>query len=142
VSLSFHARNWTLALALLAWPALTQANIGDDLSQLRQRFGSASVVGSQMLFQHDGYSICVYFDGIHAGMEVFVRDGSDPKKTDITQQDIDKILSDEGAGQPWTPVQVPSGKPTWIRADGKLLARLSVGDKADDKYLTIMSNTK
>jgi len=52
----------------------------DDLSQLRQRFGSASVVGSQMLFQHDGYSICVYFDGIHAGMEVFVRDGSDPKK--------------------------------------------------------------
>ena len=131
-----------LAVIFLTCPILAQANIGDDLAQLRIRYGSAKDMDGQMLFQHDGYSICVYFDGSHAGMEVFVRDGSQPDKTDITQDDIDAILAAEGDGQTWNQVESKSGKPTWLRADGKLIARMSVGDKPEDKYLMIMVNEK
>ena len=132
----------TLAAVIVACPSLAQANIGDDLNQLRGRFGSAKDMDGQMLFQHDGYSICVYFDGIHAAMEVFVRDGSKPDKTDITQDDIDQILTDEGNGQEWHSFQSSSGKQSWLRADGKLIARLSVGDTPQDKYLMVMVNEK
>ena len=142
MSLPSRAQNWALVLALLAWSAQAQADIGDDLTQLRGHYGSAKDMGNQMLFQHDGYSICVYFDGIHSAMEVYVRDGSDPKKLDIAQQDIDDIMAREGSGQAWNPIQTRSGKPTWLRADGKLLARLSVGDKPEDKYFTVMVNSK
>ena len=130
-----------LAVALLAWPVTVQANIGDDLSQLRKRYGSAKEIGNQMLFQHDGYSIAVYFDGTHSGMEVFVRDGSKPDKLDITQEDIDKILVSQD-GPNWNAVKTTSGKPTWVSADGRLIARLSEGDKSDDKFLTVMVNSK
>jgi hypothetical protein len=94
-----------------------------------------------MLFQHDGYSIAVYFDGSHSAMEVFVRDGSIPDKVDITQDDIDKILIAEG-GRYWDSVQSNSGKPTWVSADHKLIARLTVGSDPSDKFLTVMENSK
>jgi hypothetical protein len=135
-------RKFFLAAALVGWPMAVQANIGEDFTQLHARYGSAREVGNQMLFQHDGYSICVYFDGIHSGMEVFMRDGSKPGKIDFTEQDIEQVLSDEGEGQTWNPVQVPSGKRTWIRSDNKLIARFTEGDKPEDKYLTIMLNAK
>ena len=60
------------------------------------RYGSTQAVGNQVLFQHDGFSICVYFDGAHSGMEVFLRDGSKPGKTDFTEQDVEQILAAEG----------------------------------------------
>ncbi len=91
-----------------------------------------------MLFQHDGYSIAVYFDGTRSGMEIFVRDGSKAGKEDITPDDIDAILSLEGAGQPWHPIQVRSGEPTWLRADGKLIARFN----SNEKILAVMANAK
>ncbi len=118
------------------------ANIGDDIGQLRGRYGSAKDMGGQMLFQHDGYSICVYFDGSHAAMEVFVRDGSVKDKTDITKDDIDKILSEEGVGQTWNEVETASGKKIWLRADGKMIARLSIDDKSSEKTLMVMLNQK
>ena len=147
MTLFAFARNLALAAVILACSAPVRANIGDNLAQLRGRYGSAKDMAGQMLFQHDGYSICVYFDGSHAAMEVFVRDGSKKDKngvaqTDITQTDIDQILEAEGGGQTWNPVQTSSGKQTWLRADGKLIARLSVGDKPEDKYLMIMVNEK
>ena len=111
-------------------PFLAQAKIGDDLTALRVSYGSASKIGDQMLFKHDGYSIAVSFDGgLHAAMEVFVRDGSIPTKPDMTQADIDEILILEGDGQTWSPVVVHSGEPTWLRADHKLIARFSPADK-------------
>jgi hypothetical protein len=115
-----------------------RAAIGDDLSTLRGTYGSAKEVGGQMLFRHDGYSIAVYFDGTRSGMEIFVRDGSDPKKTEITSKDIDSILALEGQGQPWNPVQTRSGEPTWLRADGKVIARFN----SSEKILAVLVNAK
>jgi hypothetical protein len=142
VTLFACVRNVALAAFIVGCPALVRANVGDDLGQLRGHYGSAKNMGGQMLFQHDGYSICVYFDGSHAAMEVFVRDGSKKDKTDITQDDIDLILAAEGVGQTWNPVQTSSGRKTWLRADGKMIARLSVDDKSSEKTLMIMVNAK
>lgn len=91
-----------------------------------------------MLFKHDGYSIAVYFDGTRSGMEIFVRDGSIPTKPDMTQADVDAVLTLEGAGQAWHPVQTHSGQPTWMRADGKLIARFN----PTEKILAVMENAK
>jgi hypothetical protein len=115
-----------------------RAVVGDDETQLRTAYGSATLVGSQMLFKHDGYSIAVYFDGTRSGMEIFVRDGSIPTKLDITDSDVTAILALEGAGQSWNPIQTHSGQPTWLRADGKLLARFN----PTEKIVTVMENAK
>jgi hypothetical protein len=131
-------RNLLLVLGLLISVAPARAVIGDDLTTLRATYGSASQVGNQMLFQHDGYSIAVYFDGTRSGMEIFVRDGSKADKQDITSADIDAILVLEGAGQPWHPIQVRSGEPTWLRADGKLIARFN----PTEKILAVIANSK
>ena len=111
--------------------------IGDDLDQLRAAYGSAASVGNQMLFQHDGYSIAVYFDNDRSAMEIFVCDGSKKGKTEITQADIDTILKAEGAGQEWGSVQTKSGQPTWLRADKKLIARYN----QSQGILTVMVNS-
>ena len=135
-----------LAILLLTWPTVVQANIGDTVEKLRGRYGSAKIVGNQMLFQHDGYSICVYFDGDKSGMEVYVRDGSIKDKTDITDEDIKALLSkeSESGGTNWAWIEKPmvSGKRVFLRSDGKLIARLSDGDRGGDKFFTIMLNTK
>ena len=112
--------------------------VGDDMVKLRAVYGSASKVGGQMLFQHDGYSVAVYFDGAYSAMEIFVRDGSKPDKTDISQADIDEILLLEGAGQPWSEVRTSRGEPTWLRADGKLIARFN----PSEKIVAVMTNSK
>jgi len=141
------ARIMLLTGLLLACPLFPRANIRYDIGQLRGHFGGAKDMGGQMLFQHDGYSICVYFDGSHAAMEVFVRDGSKKDKkgtalTDITQDDVDQILAKEGVGLTWNQVQTAGGKTTWLRSDNKLIARLSVDSKSNDKTLMIMVNEK
>ena len=115
-----------------------QGAVGDTLPKLRTTYGSATKVGNQMLFQHDGYSIAVYFDGAYAAMEIFVRDGSKPDKNDISQADIDEILLLEGAGQPWSVVRTSRGEPTWLRGDGKIIARFN----ASEKILAVMENSK
>ena len=147
---------------LLAWPALAQANIGDDLTQLRTRYGSAKDMGGQMLFEvrlvsgqivpargsadtENHFTIAVYFDGDHSAMEVFTRNTSDPVKANMTQADIDAILAVTNDGLTWNPVQVPTGRTTWLRSDNKLLARFSpnTSGKIDDaSVLVIMLNTK
>jgi hypothetical protein len=114
------------------------AIIGDDLTALRTEYGPAKQVGGQMLFRHQGYSIAVYFDGDRSGMEIFVRDGSDPKKPDLTTADVDAILALESGGAPWNPVQSHSGQPTWLSADGKLVARFN----PSEKILAILVNSK
>jgi hypothetical protein len=131
-----------LALTILG-SNLAQAHIGDTLTKLRQVYGATGQqVGNAMIFQRNGYSICVYFDGDNSAMEVFTRDGSAKDKTDITEKDIDEILVLEGEGQAWNPVTSHSGKPTWLRADNKLIARLSTGDKPEDKVFVVMVNAK
>jgi hypothetical protein len=151
-----------LGVALLAWPATAQANIGDTLPQLRQRYGSAKDMGSQMLFEvrlingqivpargsadtQDHFTVCVYFDGDHSAMEVFTRNTSDPVKANLTQADIDTILAATNDGQTWNPVQLPSGRLTWVRSDNTLIARFSPNKsgKIDDaSVLVIMLNSK
>jgi hypothetical protein len=151
-----------LGVALLAWPALAQANIGDTLPQLRGRYGSAQDMGGQMLFEvrlvngqivpargsadtQDHFSVTVYFDGDHSAMEIFTRNTSNPVKANLTQADIDAILAATNDGQTWNPVQLPSGRTTWMRSDNKLLARFSPNKsgKADDaSVLVIMLNSK
>jgi hypothetical protein len=147
---------------LLACPALAQANIGDTLPDLRGRYGSAKEMGGQMLFEvrlvngrivpardaanaQDHFTITVYFDGDHSAMEVFTRNTSDPVKANLSQADIDAILFATNEGETWNAVRVPSGKPTWLRSDNKLIARFSpnTSGKIDDaSVLVIMLNSK
>ena len=151
-----------LGAILLAWPAVALANIGDTLPDLRGRYGSAKDMGGQMLFEvrvvdgrirpardsadADGhFTVTVYFDGDQSAMEVFTRNTSDPVKANMSQADIETILSCTGDGLAWNAIQVPSGKPTWLRSDNKLIARFSPNKtgKADDaSVLVIMLNTK
>jgi hypothetical protein len=124
-------------------PDLAQAHIGDDLAALRESYGATGKdAGNAVIFQRNGYSICVYFDGDRSAMEVFTRDGSVKNKTDISSQDIDEILELEGQGQHWNPVTSHSGKPTWLRDDKKLIARLSGGDTPGDKVFVVMLNAE
>ena len=105
-----------LGAALLAWPAMAQANIGDTLPQLRARYGSAKDMGGQMLFEvrlvngqivpargsadtQDHFTVTVYFDGDHSAMEIFTRNTSDPVKANLTQADID-CHPGRGQGRP------------------------------------------
>jgi hypothetical protein len=151
-----------VGVALLAWPAMAQANIGDTLPQLRERYGSINDMGGQMLFEvrlingqivpargsadtENHFTVTVYLDDDHSAMEVFTRNTSDPVKANMTQTDIDTILAATDDGQTWNAVQVPSGKPTWVRSDNKLIARFSpnTSGKADDaSVLVIMLNSK
>jgi hypothetical protein len=132
------------ALALLiGWTVHLHAHIGDDLTQLRHAYGATGKrAGNAVIFQKNGYSICIYFDQDRSAMEVFTRDGSVKDKTDITQEDIDAILALEGDGQSWNEVSSKSGKPTWLRSDNRLIARLSTGDTTEDKVFMVMVNEK
>jgi hypothetical protein len=124
-------------------PLVAHGHIGDNLAQLRQAYGATGKeAGNTMIFQRNGYSICVYFDGIHSAMEIFTRDGSDKTKTDITDNDIKSILTMESDGQTWNPVTSHSGHPTWLRSDDKLIARLSPGETTADKVFVVMVNEK
>jgi hypothetical protein len=151
-----------LGVLLLAWPAPAQANIGDDLDQLRARYGSAKDMGGQMLFEvrlvngqivpargsadtENHFTVAVYFDGDLSAMEVFTRNTSDPVKANLTQADIDAILAATSDGLTWNSVQVPTGRTTWLRSDNKLIARFSpnASGKVDDaSVLVIMLNSK
>jgi hypothetical protein len=141
---------------------MAPANIGDTLQELRGRYGSAQDMGGQMLFEvrlvngqivpargsadtQNHFTITVYFDGDHSAMEIFTRNTSDPVKANLTQADIDAILAATNDGQTWNPVQLPSGRPTWMRSDNKLIARFSPNKsgKIDDaSVLVIMLNSK
>jgi hypothetical protein len=120
-----------------------RAHIGDDITQLRQAYGATGKrAGNAIIFQKNGYSICVYFDQDRSAMEMFTRDGSMKDKTDITPHDIDAILALEGDGEQWNQVTSQSGKLTWLRADQHLIARLSTGDQPEDKVFMVMVNEK
>jgi len=162
VSIFSQARTGLLALAIVAWPALAQANIGDDLQALRGHYGSAKDMGGQMLFEvrlvngqiqpargsadtDDHFSVAVYFDGTRSAMEVFTRNTSDPDKAQLQRDDIDTILAAASDGLTWNEVRVPTGHQTWVRSDNKLIARFSpdTGGKPDDaSVLVIMLNSK
>jgi hypothetical protein len=162
VSVLISGRKIALGLALLAWPTPALANIGDTLPELRGRYGSAKDLGNQMLFEvrlvngkivpargsadiENHFTVAVYFDGAHSAMEVFTRNVGDPAKADLTQADIDAFLSAATEGLAWTQVQVPSGRPTWMRSDNKLVARYSPnksGKEDDASVLVIMLNSK
>jgi hypothetical protein len=146
-----------LGVLLMAAFAPARANIGDTMTELRQRYGSAKDMGGQMLFEvrvlngqivpargsadtENHFTITVYFDGDHSGMEVFTRNTSDPVKANMTQTDIDTILTATSDGQDWHAIQVASGKPTWVRTDKKIIARFSPNKsgKADDASVLIL----
>ncbi len=131
------------ALALLA-VAPARANIGDDLAQLRQHYGSFKAVGGEALFVHGRFSVCVYFDGDKSAMEVFTPTSEDPKLNTFSSDEINALLSDQADGQTWSPAPSKTGKPTWLRSDQRLVARLSpAGSKAHDaSVLVIMLNEK
>jgi len=131
---------------LLPWitAASARANIGEDINQLRARYGAFQPVGAQALFQHEGYSICVYFDGEKSAMEVYTPISTDAGGAPMDQDAIDKILAWESDGLKWNPMPVSSGKATWVRADAKIIARLnpSRGGKDDATVLVFMLNSK
>jgi len=158
-----------IALGALLVAALTpaRANVGDTMTDLRQRYGSAKDMGGQMLFEvrlKDGqltpardavdktnlFSITVYFDGVHSAMEIFTRNTSDPSKANMTQDDINAILNAVSGGSPWTQITTPSGKQTWVWGDKKgqlpqLMARFDPAKSADPddaSVLVIMEYTE
>jgi len=162
MSIFSWARNVLPVLALTAWPAVALANIGDDLVQLRARYGSVTYMGPQLLFEvrlykdqivpakgaanpQDHFSVTVYFDNDHSVMEIFTRNTSDPAKSDLAPQDIDTILAATSEGLTWDSVPVRDGKQTWVRSDKKLLARFNPntsGDADGASVLVIMLNSK
>ena len=158
-----------LALGVLLVAALTpaRANIGDTMTELRQRYGSAKDMGGQMLFEvrlKDGqilpargatdvenhFTITVYFDGVHSAMEVFTRNTGDPAKANMTPGDINTILNAIGNGLPWVPLRTGTGKQTWVWGDKRgslpqLLARFdpaSSNSPDDASVLVIMEYTE
>jgi hypothetical protein len=162
VPIFFQARIAWLVVAQAAWPAAARANIGDDLTQLRARYGSVTYMGPQLLFEvrlnqdqivpahgsanpEDHFSVTVYFDADHSVMEIFTRNTSDPEKSDLSSKDIDMILAAESEGLSWDPIQTKNGKPTWVRSDKKLIARFNPNTSGDDtgaSVLVIMLNSK
>jgi hypothetical protein len=159
----------TIALVPLLATALlpARANIGDNITQLRQHYGSAKDMGGQMLFEvrlKDGqifpaadavdknihFTVTVYFDGPYSAMEVFTRNTSDPAKANMTPQDISTILNSLGGDVPWVPVQTQSGKLTWVWGDQKgkppqLMARFDPASSSspdDASVLVIMEYTQ
>jgi hypothetical protein len=162
VRISVLRKSILLAVAMGAWPGAAHANIGDTLPQLRARYGSASDMGSQLLFEvrlndgqivpargtvnpEDHFSVTVYFDGVHSGMEIFTRNTTDPAKSNLTPEDIQSILNAAREGYSWDAAQLANGKSIWLRSDKKLLARFSPNKsgKIDDaSVLVIMLNTK
>jgi hypothetical protein len=132
-----------LALALVLTAPAARAHVGDTVAQLRVVYGAtAKRAGNTLIFERNGYSICVYFDGDVSGMEVFTRDGSLKNRTDITDADIKGILLMEGDGQDWNSVTSKSGRPTWLRADKTLIARLDPGQQPGEKVFVVMINEK
>lgn len=151
-----------LVLTLLAAPALARAYIGDTLPELRKHYGSAKDMGGQMLFEvklsqgqifpardaataNEHFTINVFFDGVHSGMEVYARNTTDPAKADLKQDDIDAILAANGEGLTWNQVTNPTGHMTWVRSDKKLIARFSPnrsGKSDDASVLAIMLYTE
>jgi len=136
-----------MALLFALTAAAAYSNVGDDINALRQAYGATGKKAmNAMIFQKNGYSICVYFDGGRSAMEIFTRDGSVKNKTDITEEDVKSILAQESNGQTWNPVTSKSGHQTWLRSDNRLIARLSEADDAESgapaKALVIMSNEK
>ena len=147
-------------LVLLTCGIHARANIGDSLTDLRARYGSAKDMDGQMLFEvrlRDGQiapargasdvenhlTITVYFDGGKSGMEIFTRNTSDPQKDNMSQDDINTILNAASDGLQWTPLAVSNGKPTWIRSDKRIIAKLNPkqSDSPDDaSVLIIMVN--
>jgi len=112
---------------------------------LAQRYGKYRIIAGQMVFEQGNLSITVYVDGDHSAMEVFTRNSTDPDKSELSQKDIEQILDAESDGKAWNPAQAHSGKPTWIRADNKIIARLNpntTGKPEDAAVLVIMLNTK
>lgn len=165
--LNLTGKKITMVVLLAAALVPARANIGDTLAELRQHYGSAKKMGGQMLFEvrvKDGqivpahgaadvenhFTITVYFDGDRAGMEVFTRNTTDPAKSAITPEDINSILAALGNGIPWQPIEVPSGKQTWVWGSKKgappqLLARFdpSKTSQAEDaSVLVIMEYTE
>jgi len=134
-----------LAAIILAWPTAAQANIGEDLTQLAARYGKSKIIAGQMVFERGNFSITVYLDGDHSAMEIFTRNSTDPDQVELSQKDIDQILDAESDGKAWNAAQAHSGKPTWIRSDNKLIARLNpnkTGKPEDAAVLVIMLNAK
>jgi hypothetical protein len=142
VSIFTSGKNILFVVFILALPPLAQANIGDTLTELRQRYGSTNDFGGQLLFEvrlRDGqiypargstdvenhFSVTVYFDGDHSAMEIFTHNSSDPDKSDMSQNEIDSFLAAASDGMTWTPLRVSNGKPTWIRSDKKIIAKFN-----------------
>jgi hypothetical protein len=125
-------------------PLAARGHIGDNLAQLRQTYGATGKqAANTMIFQRNGYSICVYFDGDRSAMEIFTRDGSDKAHTTISPQDIEGILKLEGKGQGWSSmVGTKTGNMVWLRADRKLIAHLSPGATPKDAVFVVMENQK
>jgi hypothetical protein len=156
-----------LGALLVAAMLPARANIGDTMTELRQRYGSATALGAQMLFEvrlKDGqiipsrgatdtanhFTVTVYFDGANSAMEIFTRNTSDPAKANITPDDINAILTAMGGNIPWTPIQTPNGKQTWLWGSKKdkppqLLARFDPARSSspdDASVLIIMEYTE
>jgi hypothetical protein len=163
VSISSLGKTIVLGSFLLAWPSAAQANIGDNVSQLRSHYGSINDMAGQLLFEvrlnddgqlvpargssntADHLTVTVYLDGDRSAMEVFARNTSDPVKANLDPKDIDRILAATGEGQSWLAMQDSHGKATWLRSDKKVIAKFSPnqsGKMDDASVLVVMVNEK
>lgn len=118
---------------MLLWSATMSAHavIGDTPEELFKRYGAGKPVGAQLLYKVDIYSASIYFDGKKSTMEIYSRlplvDGTHEELTDA---DVQKLLTIQGGNQKWNAVRTKKGDKTWSRQDGKVLARLKPEDKA------------
>lgn len=117
-------------LWLLA-PGRASAVIGETVEDLYKRYRAGKEVGAQMLYQAGDYSLTVYFKDKKASMDVYCRlPAVDGTHQELTDEDIQKLLKIEGESQTWNSVVSKTGEQTWVRADGKILARCKKKEKA------------
>lgn len=116
-------------IGLWLYPTVSYAIIGETIDDLYKRYGAGKEVGGQMLYKADAYSLTVYFNNKKASMEVYApMPEVDGTHKPLTDEDVQKILKMEGGGQTWNGVISKTGDKTWVRVDGKVLARLKKGE--------------
>ncbi len=127
----------------------SRACIGDTKPQLIARYGPAKEAGYQNLYSYRDMTVNVFFDKDQkSAMEVFSKrvdsqglsedeskDQIYANQPELTQQEIDQILKENGGNYGWGGMRSANGSDFWYRGDKKVIAQY----KKHEKALVLMS---
>jgi hypothetical protein len=138
-----------LSSVLCFLPLEGHACIGDTKPQLAVRYGPGKEVGYQILYAYRDMTVNVFFDKDQkSAMEVFSKrfdTGGKPlegtkeemfeKQPQLTQDEIDQILKENGGNFGWGGMRSANGSDFWYRGDKKVIAQY----KKQEKAMVLMS---